>query len=61
MIIVTHPTTCSQHSIVSGLCYCVVVVVFVFVFWSGTHGRGVSKQLCVYHLYRNVFLAQTRI
>ena len=23
--------------------------------------KGVSKQLCVYHLYRNVFLAQTRI
>ena len=28
---------------------------------SGTHCKGVSKQLCVYHLYRNVFLAQTRI
>ena len=27
----------------------------------GTHCKGVSKQLCVYHLYRNVFLAQTRI
>ena len=23
--------------------------------------KGVSKQLCVYHLYRSVFLAQTRI
>ena len=29
-------------------------------FFSGTHCKGVSKQLCVYHLYRNVFLAQTR-
>ena len=28
--------------------------------FSGTHCKGVSKQLCVYHLYRNVFLAQTR-
>ena len=28
-------------------------------FFSGTHCKGVSKQLCVYHLYRNVFLAQT--
>ena len=46
MNIVTHPTT---FSIVSGF------------FFSGTHCKGVSKQLCVYHLYRNVFLAQTRI
>ena len=30
-------------------------------FFSGTHCKGVSKQLCVYHLYRNVFLAETRI
>ena len=29
--------------------------------FSRTHCKGVSKQLCVYHLYRNVFLAQTRI
>ena len=42
-----HPTT--FFSIVSGFCF------------SGTHCKGVSKQLCVYHLYRNVFLAQTRI
>ena len=51
MIIVTHLTTCSQHSIVSGFCF----------FSSGMHCKGVSKQLCVYHLYRNVFLVQTRI
>ena len=47
MIIVTHPTT-SVHC-------------FRVLFFSGTHCKGVSKQLCVYHLYRNVFLAQTRI
>ena len=29
--------------------------------FSGTHSKGVSKQLCVYQLHRNVFLAQTRI
>ena len=46
MIIVTHPTTFVH-------CYRVL--------FSGTHCKGVSKQLCVYHLYRNVFLAQTRI
>ena len=33
---------------------------FRVLFFSGTHCKGVSKQLCVYHLYRNVFLAQTR-
>ena len=27
----------------------------------GRRYKGISKQLCVYHLYRNVFLAQTRI
>ena len=27
----------------------------------GRRYKGVSKQLCVYQLYRNVFLAQTRI
>ena len=43
--LVTHP---QLLSIVSGF------------FFSGTHCKGVSKQLCVYHLYRNVFLAQTR-
>ena len=47
MIIVTHPTT--------------FVHCFRVLFFSGTHCKGVSKQLCVYHLYRNVFLAQTRI
>ena len=47
MIIVTHPTT---------FFHC-----FRVLFFSGTHCKGVSKQLCVYHLYRNVFLAQTRI
>ena len=47
MIIVTHPTT--------------FVHCFRVLFLSGTHCKGVSKQLCVYHLYRNVFLAQTRI
>ena len=36
MIIVTHPTTFSP--IVSGFCF----------FSSGTHCKGVSKQLCVY-------------
>ena len=36
-------------------------IVSGFSFFSGTHCKGVSKQLCVYHLYRNVFLAQTRI
>ena len=46
-IIVTHPTT--------------FVHCFRVFFLSGTHCKGVSKQLCVYHLYRNVFLAQTRI
>ena len=46
MNIVTHPTT---------FFHCFRVVLF-----SGTHCKGVSKQLCVYHLYRNVFLAQTR-
>ena len=46
MIIVTHPTT---------FVHCNRVL------FSGTHCKGVSKQLCVYHLYRNVFLAQTRI
>ena len=45
MIIVTHPTT---------FVHCFRVL------FSGTHCKGVSKQLCVYHLYRNVFLAQTR-
>ena len=47
MITVTHPTT---------FVHCFRVLLF-----SGTHCKGVSKQLCVYHLYRNVFLAQTRI
>ena len=47
MIIVTHPTT---------FVHCFRVLSF-----SGTHCKGVSKQLCVYHLYRNVFLAQTRV
>ena len=47
MIIVTHPTT--------------FVHCFRVLFFSGTHCKGVSKQLCVHHLYRNVFLAQTRI
>ena len=47
MIIVTHPTT---------IFHC-----FRVQFFSGTHCKGVSKQLCVYHLYKNVFLAQTRI
>ena len=47
MIIVTHPTT--------------FVHCFRVFFLSGTHCKGVSKQLCVYYLYRNVFLAQTRI
>ena len=47
MIIVTHPTT--------------FVHCFRVLFFSGTHCKGVSKQLWVYHLYRNVFLAQTRI
>ena len=46
MNIVTHPTT---------FFHC-----FRVLFFSGTHCKGVSKQLCVYHLYRNVFLAQTR-
>ena len=46
MTIVTHPTICFH-------CFRVL--------FSGTHCKGVSKQLCVYHLYRNVFLAQTRI
>ena len=45
MITVTHPTT---------FVHCFRVL------FSGTHCKGVSKQLCVYHLYRNVFLAQTR-
>ena len=49
MIIVTHPTT---------FVHCFRVLFFSS---SGTHCKGVSKQLCVYHLYRNVFLAQTRI
>ena len=49
MIIVTHPTT---------FVHCFRVL---FLFFSGTHCKGVSKQLCVYHLYINVFLAQTRI
>ena len=48
-IIVTHPTT---------FVHCFRVLFFSS---SGTHCKGVSKQLCVYHLYRNVFLAQTRI
>ena len=48
MIIVTHPTTFVH-------CFRVMWV------FSGTHCKGVSKQHCVYHLYRNVFLAQTRI
>ena len=47
MIIVTHPTT--------------FVHCFRVLFFSGTHCKGVSEQLCVYHLYRNLFLAQTRI
>ena len=47
MNIVTHPTA---------FFHC-----FRVLFFSGTHCKGVSKQLCVYHLYRNVFLAQTRI
>ena len=47
MIIVTHPTT--------------FVHCFRVLFFSGKHCKGVSKQLCVHHLYRNVFLAQTRI
>ena len=34
---------------------------FRALFFSGMHCKGVSKQRCVYHLYRNVFLAQTRI
>ena len=46
MNIVTHPTT---------FFHC-----FRVLFFSGTHCKGVSKQLCVYHFYRNVFLAQTR-
>ena len=29
--------------------------------FSGTHCKGVSIQLYVYHLHRNVFLPQTRI
>ena len=45
MIIVTHPTT---------FVHCFRVL------FSGTQCKGVSKQFCVYHLYRNVFLAQTR-
>ena len=49
MIIVTHPTT---------LVHCFRVMFFSS---SGTHCKGVSKQLYVYHLCRNVFLAQTRI
>ena len=49
MIIVTHPTT---------FVHCFRVLFF---FLSGTHCKGVSKQFCIYHLYRNVFLTQTRI
>ena len=47
MIIVTHPTT--------------FVPLFQGSVFSGTHCKGVSKQLCVYHLYRKRVLAQTRI
>ena len=47
LIIVTHRTT---------FFHC-----FRVLFFSGTHCKGVSKQLCVNHLYRNVFLAQMRI
>ena len=49
MIIVTHPTT---------FVHCFRVLFFSS---SGTHCKAVSKQLCVYHLYRSVFLPQTRI
>ena len=46
MIIVTHPTT---------FVHCFRVL------FSGTHCKGVSKQLRLSSSYRNVFLAQTRI
>ena len=50
MIIVTHPH--SYLSIVSG---------FWFFFFLGHIVKAFQNNVCVYHLYRNVFLAQTRI
>ena len=40
-----------NFSTVSGFCF----------FSSETRCKGVSKQLCVHHLYKNMSLAQTRI
>ena len=47
-VIVTHPTT---FTLFQGHVFAE----------SGAQCKGVSKKLCVYHLYRNMFLAQTRI
>ena len=46
----------TPHNLLAAF-HCFRVLVF---FWDALY-IGVSKQLCVYHLYRNVFLAQTRI